>query len=185
MGVLSLVSHVQTFFTANSVPGTAVFGERERLKTGNRYTGPRGGRVSFVLAGGEFQGPTYLGPRTHEGENRISRAIYQLDADVEAEIWAWDDTDPSDDTAQFAQWLVLAEWTLNATRSYAEGTYKPGPLRLAPRGPDLQRGIAYLVSFSYLHPFHQLPAARTAEASASLTLEQNSEEVVSDLPVTP
>lgn len=194
MGILSLVSHVQTYFTANSVPATAVFGERERLKTGNRYPGPIGGRVSFVLAGGEYQGSTYLGPRAGDTANTTTRAIYQLNCDVEAEIWAWDDSDPSDDAVQFRAWLTLQEWTMNAIRSYAEGVYQPGPLTRDPRGPDLQRGLAYLVSLSYLHPVHKLPATSMVSASASLTATQTNPkgpdaptttEIFGDLPITP
>jgi len=194
MGVLALVAHVATFFEEHEVPAYAVFGDRERLKTGNRKSGSIGGRVSFVLAGGDYQGPTHLGPRAGDAADTLTKAIYQTACDVEAEVWAWDDSDPANDAVQFEAWLSLHEWTLNALRSYAEGVFKPSRLARVERGPDVQRGIAYLVSLAYLLPIHQKPDRATVQVTALLTAKQinpkgpdapTETEIIGDLPITP
>lgn len=171
MGLISLVAHVAAFFTAHDVPASAVLGERERTKN-NHKPGPIGGRVSFVLTGGGYTGPGKRGPRPGDTDNTVTRAVYQLGGLVEVEIWAWDDSDPRNDTVQFAAWLSLHEWTLNAIRSYGMGNWIPERLEAANVPTENRRGCAYLCTFTLPIPVHRKPDAGTVQASYEQTTRQ-------------
>jgi hypothetical protein len=173
MGLLALVEHVADFFEAHDVPATAVYGERARVGQGNGKTGSAvGGRVSFVLAGGSTTGPYRFGPRDGDTEDSTTRAIASLTAEVEAEIWAWDDADPKDDATQYAAWFDLYEWTMNAIRAYAEGNWTAGRVTPAQNPAELRRGMSMLCYFDLPIPVHKRPEAQKVTVGFELTATQ-------------
>lgn len=97
-----------------------------------------------------------------------TRAIAQWVPEVSVEIWAWDDTHPSDDAAQMDAWLVLQDWTWNAVRSYGRGVHKLDRTEPATEVVHVRRGFALVAFLTLPIPVHELPAAEPVEVRAAI-----------------
>lgn len=86
-----------------------------------------------------------------------SRAINQLVIELEAEVWAWDDSGSTDDVKQEEAWWNLAQATINAVRFYAQGTFKLDRTEPASQVVHVVRGVARLMYFKLPVPIDQLP----------------------------
>lgn len=89
-----------------------------------------------------------------------TRAIAQWVPEVSVEIWAWDDTHPSDDAAQMDAWLVLQDWTWNAVRSYGRGVHKLDRTEPATEVVHVRRGFALVAFLTLPIPVHEAPGGR-------------------------
>jgi hypothetical protein len=87
-----------------------------------------------------------------------SRAIAQFVPEIEVEVWAWDDSASTNDSAQWAAWLSLHEVFLNACRGYARGRWKALRTEPATKSIHVLRGKASLVYLEMPIPVHELPA---------------------------
>lgn len=103
-----------------------------------------------------------------------SRAVAQKVIEVEAEVWAWDDSAPTDDRAQWEAFLALHEWTVNAIRSYVRSGLNVGGFELDRSEPataviHAKRGYAEKVFFKLPIPVHQRPAVTPREVTPEFT----------------
>lgn len=162
-----VVDYLSAYFIANNVPAVAVIGERERVKQTNAKVGPIGGRVSLMLTGGDYEGPKFLGPRD-AGDEKTSRSIYQLMAEVDVEVWAWSLDKPSNDRVQMAVWGYLHEMTLNALREFARGTVKFQRLIPDTDVTDKRQGWAASVVTSLPIPIFERPFVQTVDVTAQV-----------------
>jgi len=163
-----VVDYLNTYFTANGVQAKAVVGERERVKQINSKNGSAGGRVSLVLIGGSYEGPKFWGPRESAGDT-TSRSIFQLMAELDVEVWAWDLEDSRNDRKQMSAWALLHEWTLNGLREFARGTVKPTRLVLYPDPTDERKGWSASVMVELPIPIFERPFVQTVDATAQVS----------------
>lgn len=114
-----------------------------------------------------------------------SRAVAQKVIEVEAEIWAWDDSRASDDRRQWQAFLALHEATVNAIRSYVRPGLRAGGFQLdrtetGMNAVHITRGYAEKVYFKLAVPVHQLPAWTPREVvpefAANLEFEKGVDE---------
>lgn len=162
-----VVSWIDSYFQEAGLQVEVAYGPRAIARQTNK--GPEG-RVVVTLEGGSYEGPHKMGSRSREvGEHNA----YTLHAEMEAHLWAWDDTAPEDDLAQEAAWFRLHEYTLAALRAEQQGRFRP--LRLSPsRGPiEIRHGIARVLSFEVQVPVQYPPDAVPKLAlSAAVTIAQ-------------
>lgn len=163
-----VVDYLNTYFTANGVQAKAVVGERERVKQINSKNGSAGGRVSLVLIGGSYEGPKFWGPRESAGDT-TSRSIFQLMAELDVEVWAWDLEDSRNDRKQMSAWALLHEWTLNGLREFARGTVKPTRLVPHPDPTDERKGWSASVMVELPIPIFERPFVQTVDATAQVS----------------
>lgn len=101
-----------------------------------------------------------------------TRAIGQLVTEIEAEVWAWDDSAPTNDALQDEAWLQLFEATHNAVRAYAQGTFALLRVTSLPTtATHVVRGVARLAYFKLPVPIHQVPADTPLQRGATAAIQ--------------
>lgn len=165
---LRLVDEITAYFAAVGLPVGVDYGARaiaRQLNTGEQ------GRVVLNMVGGRYTGGRRMGSRSADA---VELNAYQLEADVEVHITAWDDTAPDDDKAQEAAWFRLHEYTLAAIRKKHQGRFKPE--RLGPgNGPvNLRHGISRVLQFSIQVPVQYPPdSTPKLQLTAAVTVQTN------------
>lgn len=142
-----------------------------RRELGHQINHGPAGRVVFYLVGGSYMGPRKGGSKDAD---TVMRNAYTLLADVEFDLWAIDNSDPTNELLQEGAWVRLHEYTLAGIRKVAQGRVVLGKLGPSKGPVEIREGVAHSLSIKVEIPVHYPPDDfAKVKADAMVTIQHS------------